>query len=405
LSDDRYLYISHREDLADLCEALADEPVIAVDTEFINEQTFYPRLEIIQVATPVHQGEAIEAIIDYRAIYKNEGHAALEPLWTLLSEPEPELILHDAREDFRILYHVMNRPLRSVFDTQLAMSFLDERLQIGYGNLVSDVLRVKVDKTPQLMDWSQRPLSQGMLHYALEDVRHLIALREWQLEELADCGRLDWFREDQAEALREPEASDPDEAWRRVKKGGHLQPDQMAVLREIATWREQIARDEDVPLSRVMQDETIVILARMKPRSPLELRQALQRKSGAGLSDRHHPGLLAAIQRGMKNPRPPAIPDGNGGASAATKQLVSLMGAFVEAQARDLGMASARLVRTADLSDLVDYAAGDVGTRGGRALQGWRKSVIGDELLAIAQGRRSLHWDPKRRGLVSSDRD
>jgi ribonuclease D len=236
------MYIRSTREIQELCAALAGQPLLAIDTEFVGEETYFPRLEIIQIATP-----ALEAIVDFREASGGFAEPArLEPLWKFLASPDVELVMHDAREDSRILAHAMGRPAPNIFDTQMAYSFLDTRYQAGYLSLVGDLCGRRLDKGPQMLDWGRRPLPKEQIEYALNDVRYLLELREKLIDRLERRGRLEWYLAEQ----RDPQSDfsggpDPSEAWRKVKKGGSLDGREMAILRELAAWREEQAMDED----------------------------------------------------------------------------------------------------------------------------------------------------------------
>jgi ribonuclease D len=379
-------YVRNRRSLDTLCERLSGEPRLAVDTEFVGDNTYFPRLEIVQIAAP-----GVEAIVDYREASGGGANPRdLEPLWRLFAEEKPELVFHAASEDAKVLYRAMGRPPLCIFDTQLAMSFLDDRAQIGYSSMVEEVCGVPLDKGPQMLDWSRRPLPKEMVEYALNDVRYLLEIRDKLEARLREAGRYEWYVEEQEDQFdNRAWEVDPKESWRRVKKGGVMRGKALAVLAELAAWREREAMEQDISPQRVLPDDVISAVARLMPRTANELPLATRRLS-PGHIRRFGQAMVEAVNRAIASggrlelpPAPPPPPP-------HARALSSLLEALASARAGELGMALARLART---DDLMAIAENPINPRPTRVLRGWRREAIGEELLALARGEISMRWN------------
>lgn len=279
--------------LADLCRALAGEPTLVLDTEFVRERTYRARLCLVQVAA----GREL-ALIDPLAL------TDLAPLTALLADGTYTKVLHAARQDLEVFFDTGSAFQAPLFDTQIGAAFLGFDDQLGYAALVQRLLGVTLDKSHTRTDWSARPLSAAQLRYAADDVLHLGPAYEQLYEQLVARGRLDWAQAESA-ALLDPAlyAADPEEAWRRLRSGADLTPPQQQALRALAAWRERTAQERDRPRSWIMRDEALYELARRMPRTAQEL------VAIAGLEDRtrgrHGTALLEAIDAGRRaDPQP-----------------------------------------------------------------------------------------------------
>lgn len=392
-----YYYVKTSKDLALLCEKLADCDRLAIDTEFVGDRTYFRRLEIIQVAAP-----GIEAIIDYPAITGGRAEPSrMRALWKLFQAPRPQLVFHAVTEDARVLREAMGDLPCNIFDTQAAWSLLDQRYQIGYLDLVETLCGVRLDKGPQMLDWSMRPLTNEMIDYALNDVRHLLMMHDILTGRLQEAGRLEWLGEIIEDILSEVEPPNSREAWRKVKGAGGMNGRQTAVLRELAAWRERLAMERDEPVQRIMTDDIIVAVARKAPRHESALRQ-ITRRLTEGQIRTYGKAMLQAVEAGLVAEPPER--DSNGRPSGEhVKGLSSLLASYVEAVARQQSIAGGRLARTFELQMIADDPA-DADQRQLRVLTGWRRTMVGDDLLAIARGELALHWDPAEQLLVATRR-
>jgi len=365
------LYIRDAEALSEAVEALCSAPVVALDTEFMRERTYFARLCLIQMATT----EA-SYLIDAIAL---EGK--LEPLARVLGAPGIVKIVHAGSQDVEILLRATGSTVAPVFDTQIAATLAGFPTQVGYAQLVHDLLGVKIDKSDTFTDWSVRPLSEAQLVYAEADVLHLPAVYRLLHERLVREGRLGWLADD-FERLADPATYevDPREQYRRVKRASSLDRRSLAVLRELAAWRETEAQRRDTPKRWLISDESLIEVARRRPASAAEL--ATIRGVNDRVASRNASAVLAAIEAGMAVPDDelPRLPKRDRIPTDA-QPVADLLNAVLRVRAREHGVAPGLI---ASRNDLERFAAGD---REGHPLSsGWRHTLAGAELGAILDG-------------------
>ena len=369
------LFVDTPAALSDLARDLANSEWLALDTEFIREKTYLPRLCLIQVSN----GE-VAACVDPLALGD-----ALRPLLDVLYDGRILKVLHAARQDLEIFLHDWHRIPLPLFDTQPAAALLGYGDQVGYAKLVQQVLGVDLPKDHSRTDWSRRPLDQGQLRYALDDVIYLGQAYLQMRGRLSDRERLQWLAADFAD-LANPATyvQDPRTAWQRVKGRQHLRGVQLAVLQALAAWREEQARERDLPRRWVLKDEVLVDLARRRPKDAEQLSRIrgleppVIRRDGEALL--HQIAVAAAL------PREDWPTEGRGG-----KPLTALQ----EAQADLLSAALRLLAESHQLSphaiagrkDIEKLVRGDADTP---LLEGWRRKVAGEHLLDLLAGRWSL---------------
>jgi len=356
-----------------LTESLADAPVIALDTEFLREKTYFAKLCLIQIG----DGET-SALIDPLAIKD------LTPLRELFSNPACMKVLHAGSQDLEIITRLMGRPPTPVFDTQVAATLAGYPTQVGYGTLVQAVLGVDLDKGDTFTDWAQRPLTDSQVEYALNDVRYLPEVYHRLVAELESGGRLPWLSDDFAR-MADPAtyALDPREQWRRVKRASSLDRRGLAVLREIAAWRELEAQHRDIPKRWLLSDESLVEVAR---RTPVD-EAALMAIRGVNdkVMTRDGATLLQAVAAGIAVPEddcPRLERHRRPGRAAA--QIADLMGVLVRLRAHEHSVAPSLLASHDDLERL---AAGDGDSP---LLTGWRRTLVGEELQQMLAGNIAL---------------
>jgi len=371
--------ITTTEVLAEFCARAHACSYVTVDTEFLRERTYYAKLCLIQLALP---GDAPENAVLVDPI---EGAGmSLEPLYELFRDAAVVKVFHAARQDLEIFYvegGVIPKPL---FDTQVAAMVCGFGEQVGYETLVRRVLKTDVDKSSRITDWSRRPLSEAQKRYALGDVTHLRGVYERLAGQLEKSGRASWVEEDLA-VLTTPETYvvDPDEAWRRVKVRG-ASAKVLAVVCELARFRELRARERNVPRGRVFKDDALMELASARPltladlgRSRLLLREARKGELAEG--------ILAAIARGVAcppadYPRPSARHE----RGEVNPGLADLLRVLVKVKSNAANVAQKLIATSADLDDI---AAGDLG---GRVFQGWREEVFGADARRLCHGELAL---------------
>ncbi|MFY9240245.1 MAG: ribonuclease D [Roseovarius sp.] len=364
--------------LADFCARAAQHPYVTVDTEFLRERTYYSKLCLVQLAYP-GEGEETAVLVDPLA----QG-LSLEPLYDLFRDTGVVKVFHAARQDLEIFYvdeGVIPAPL---FDSQVAAMVCGFGEQVGYETLVRKIAKAPLDKSSRFTDWSRRPLSDAQKTYALADVTHLRVIYEYLARELAKGGRDKWVAEEMA-VLNDPETyiTRPDEAWKRIKTR-NTSPKFLAIVRELAKFREAHAQDKNIPRSRVLKDDALVELAATKPKTMQDLgasRLLLREARKGEIAD----GILAAVAAGVAV-RPEDLPkvDGARDKLQVNPAVADLLRVLLKGVAEREGVAS-KLIATA--SDL-DAIAG--GLRDVAALSGWRREVFGDEALRLCEGRIAL---------------
>ena len=373
--------ITTTDELAAFCELAKSQPYVTLDTEFLRERTYYSRLCLVQMALPPASGSKAEGgpavLVDPMA----EG-LSLEPLYDLFRHTPTVKVFHAARQDLEIFFHDAGVFPDPLFDTQVAAMVCGFGEQAGYETLVKRIVRQPLDKSSRFTDWSRRPLTQAQAEYALADVTHLRAIYEYLSEQLKKTGREAWVAEE-AGALVDPETyiTRPNEAWARVRTRSGS-PRFLAVVRELARFRENYAQTRDVPRSRVFKDDALIELASAKPLTDEDLSKSrlLLREARRGEIAQ---GILDAIKTGLETPDlPKPTPEQPGlPGNAALSQLLRVL---LHAKADAAGVAPKLIASSADLDAIA------AGVREVPALSGWRAEVFGNEALLLAQGRIAL---------------
>ncbi len=373
--------ITRTEDLARFCDAAKSAPYVTVDTEFLRERTYWSKLCLIQLAVPPAStaedagGDAV--LVDPLA----EG-LSLEPLYDLFRHKDTVKVFHAARQDLEIFFHDAGLFPEPLFDTQVAAMVCGFGEQVGYETLVRKIAKANLDKSSRFTDWSRRPLSDAQKAYALADVTHLRVIYEFLSEQLRKNGRESWLAEEIA-VLEDPETyiTRPEEAWLKVRTRTNS-PQFLAILRELARFRESYAQERDIPRSRVLKDDAMIEVASTRPasetdlgRSRLLLREARRGDIAAG--------ILAAVKAGQETadlPQPRKEQPGKPGNAA----LSDLLRVLLKAKAEAAGVAPKLIASSADLDAIAS------GERDLPVLRGWRNEVFGRDALRLAQGEIAL---------------
>ncbi len=379
--------ITTTAELSALCDRLAKHRVITVDTEFLRETTYYPLLCVVQMASA---DEA--AVIDALA----EG-IDLKPFFELMSNEEVLKVFHAARQDIEIVWHRAGIIPHPIFDTQVAAMALGYGDSIAYDQLVERVTGHRPDKTHRFTDWSRRPLTAEQMHYARADVTHLRDVFAALDADLKKRGRSEWVSEEM-EVLTSPRTYDfhPERAWERLKTRVR-KPKELAVLIEVAAWREQEAQSRDVPRGRILKDDAVGDIATHAPTSLEKLASLRSLPKGFDRS-KWGADIIAAVQRGLARDlsKLPKIekPRGNSNGAAIVELLKVLLRMTSERHA-----VASKVIATVD--DLEQIAADDNADVG--ALHGWRRELFGEAALALKQGRLALAIERGR--VVKVDRN
>lgn len=377
--------ITATEELTQFCATLATAGYVTVDTEFMRETTYWPKVCLIQLAGPEEA-----RVIDPLA----EG-LSLEPLFALLRNPQVLKVFHAARQDLEIFTKLMGEVPSPLFDTQVAAMVCGFGDQVSYEQLASKLAGAQIDKSSRFTDWARRPLTEKQIRYALSDVTYLRKIYDKLSARLQKTGRGDWLSEEMA-VLADPATYElpPENAWRRLKprttKGEYL-----AVLQAAAAWREVEARNRDIPRQRILRDESLMEIAAHPPKTAddLERMRGLSKGFAEGKMGQ---GLLAAINAKLAAPketwpvleREPELPRGIG-------PLVELLKVLLKMKCDDHDVAQKLVASSADLDKIAADDNADV-----PALHGWRREVFGEDALKLKHGELALAAEKGRIKLV-----
>ncbi len=366
------------EELAEFCTRARGFEYVTVDTEFLRERTYFSKLCLVQLAVP---GETRD---DAVLVDPLENDLSLEPLYELFRDPSVVKVFHAARQDLEIFYVDAGVIPEPMFDTQVAAMVCGFGEQVGYETLVRRIAKEQLDKTSRFTDWSRRPLTEAQKKYALADVTHLRDIYEFLARKLAESGRDKWVAEE-LRTLTNPETYivKPEEAWKRIKTrngSGRF----LAVLRELARFREGYAQSRDVPRSRVYKDDAMIELASTKPASLQDLSRSrlLLREARKGEIAE---GILRAVEEGLKCP-PEDMPKLDNARSKlqVNPALADLLRVLLKAKSEEFGVASKLIASASDLDEL------SAGGRDLPALSGWRRDVFGGDALRLCEGKIAL---------------
>jgi len=367
--------ITRNEELAAVCARLSEAPFIAIDTEFMREQTFWPKLCLIQLAA-----EATEALIDSQAPDLDLG-----PFFDLMVNEKVLKVFHSGRQDIEIVHHLARVIPHPIFDTQVAAMVCGFGEAVSYSMLVKRLLGRNLDKTSRFTDWSRRPLSERQLTYALGDVLFLRDLYPKLKAQLDQSGRESWLDEEMA-VLTDPATYQlhPEQAWKRLKMRIKTTKS-LAVLMELAAWREREAQSQDVPRARVLKDEALYDIANQAPRTPEDLGSLRTLHNGFARSQRGR-AVLEAVSRGLERD-PKSIPPIERGEPMPPEAaaVVDLLRVLLKATAGRHGVAP-KLIATSD--ELEQIARDD--DADAAVLRGWRGKLFGEDALALKRGELAL---------------
>ena len=378
-------YVTDHRALESLCHTLRQSPRLALDTEFVGEDTFIPRLELIQVATA-----DTAAVIDFPAVHAS---GSLDVFWELICDTKVDKILHAGRQDLDLFATHAGQIPKPFFDTQIAAAMVGYGAQVAYSNLVQRLHGTKLAKAHTFTNWSARPLSDDQIAYALEDVEFLLSIHTHLLDRLSTLGRSEWISEEFArlETAVGEKSREPQERYQRIRGWETLKPKGAAVLRELAAWRETEARRRNVPRGRVMRDEVLLQLARHPPKSVNDLRGL--RGVHSSEIDRHGGQLLASITSALALPPSawPEVPSERKPDPESTG-IVELLQAVLKARAAEEGIASTMIATSADLQMLAEHKQNRA-TLDVPILRGWRRQLAGDLLLQVLDGAVTISVD------------
>jgi ribonuclease D len=356
----------------------------------MSESRYRALLCLVQIAVdnPEPGGDPLVLVID------SLTDVDVTPLAVLLGDPGFEVILHAGRQDVAILRRAWRTELNNVFDTQIAAGFAGASAQAGYGNLLGQILGLRVGKTASYTRWDARPLTAEQLGYAAEDVAHLLQLSDEIQQRLEGSGRLEWAREECRRLESATDERDPETAWERLPRVGQLDPHARAVARELAAWRERTASDLDRPVGSVLADPPLLELAKRKPSTISGLEQI--RGLHPPTIKRRGQAILDAIAVGREAP-PIARDEVRARSEAGDAPLIALAEALLRTRSMEAGLAYELIASRAELEQIVaSYRRGEPEPKV-RTLNGWRAELVGDDLRDLLAGRSALSVGSGRR--------
>ena len=369
------------DSLADVCAQAREDGRLGLDTEFLWERTYSPQVCLAQlnVGDRVYLADPLEGV-------------DLAPIADLISDPDVQVVMHAPHADLVAFSQRYDADPVNVFDTQLAAGFTGLSAGLAYEKLVREVTRRRVQPSESFTDWSRRPLAEKQLRYAGEDVEHLFAMSDRITDKLRKLGRESWMREELARRFDGADrfVTQPEEAWRKVGRRGKLGPADLAVLREVAAWRERLAQLRDLPVGWIAKDPTLIEVARRKPKAAKDLKRV--RGVDGSMKQRDLEELLAAIERGRN--AEPVVEEGPPpirGVRRRTAIAKGLATAMLRARCEAEEIASELVGTSSDVEELITWvSAGRPDTAPVPfLLRGWREP-FGRDLVDLVEGRIKL---------------
>ena len=373
------MYITTEDDLAILCEKLKTCDVLALDTEFVRERTYFHRLGLIQVA-----GDGVCAAVDPILI------SDIGPFLEIIKNPKVIKIFHAARQDLEILVRLCGQVVTPVFDTQVAAALVGWGAQISFARIVQKVMGKKIQKTETYTDWCRRPLSQSQIDYALDDARFLLPVYEKLGQVLKKMNRQDWIQAEFA-YLEKPqvyEFPDPRRQFLKIKNVRNLRRKNLAVMVELAAWREEEAIKRDSLPKSVVRDEPLLEIARSLPKTPDDLAKirGFHRKEVS----KSGPAILTAVKKGLDTPEDqiPELPENDGYSTG--KGVEELLAAYIQIRSEELKIEPSVLAHRKRIHDFVKCFEQKENLDEHFLMQGWRKEYVGDLLKSILDGSKAM---------------
>lgn len=369
------MLITSSDELASFCQSVSGYSFVTVDTEFVRERTYWPKLCLVQVAAD-DKAAAIDALAP---------NIDLTPLFDLMLNRDILKVFHSPGQDLSVFHTVMNDVPQPIFDTQIAAMVCGFGEQPAYASLVNGLLGEQVDKASQMTDWARRPLTDRQISYALSDVTHLIKVYELLREKLVASGRTPWVDQEIA-SLIEPSSymSEPDEQWRKVRIRRPTRK-ALAVLREVARWRENVAQERDRPRAWIIKDDSLAEIAATQP-SSMEQLERVRGVTPHFAEGRDGQAILAAIDRAIESPESewPDVAKRNGRPDVSDT-LVALLQALLKIRADENEVATGLVANRRELEQIAIDDDADV-----RAMKGWRREVFGDDALRLKHGKLAI---------------
>ena len=391
-------YLGSSADVVALADLARASGRLGIDTEFMGEGRYQTLLCLVQVAVetdPSDPGDDVRIEV----LDPLDDALDLAPLAAVLADPQIEIVMHAGRQDVALLRRVCQTQITNLFDTQLAAGFAGLRAQLGYEALLHELLDVRLQKSASFTRWDARPLSAEQIDYARDDVRHILQATTALQERLRSRGRLDWAREECVALASTTDERDPDAIFAKLPRVNSLDPKLRAIARELVVWREETARAQDRPIPSVLSDAALVEVAKRRPGQMAQLEQI--RGINESTLRRRGRAIIEAVQRGRS--RPPIAVDGERPSQpdALDAPVIALAEALVRTRALQEELAYELIAARADLQRIVLAMRDGNPPPDVRTLRGWRREVVGNELLELLDGRRSLTVGPDRHVAVA----
>ena len=366
-------YIDSLSELERFCEHLRGAELLAIDTEFLREKTYYPKFCLMQIAS-----ESQAACVDPLTL------KSLDPLAEILFDPSVMKVFHSGRQDLEIFYHFWNRLPEQIFDTQIAAPLIGMSEQISYAGLVAELLGVNLGKSHTRTDWSLRPLSEAQIKYAADDVIYLAAAYQKLRDQLQALDRLSWPEEDFSALLNlSLYVNVPDQAWQRLTGTHQLRNQQLSVLQALAAWREKTAQEQDIPRNWLVKDEVLFDLSRLQPKTSEELKRI--RGLDERMLKRYGETLCKLIREALqRSPQPLDLKIRSPRKTPEQEALLDVLSAVVRLRAAQNSLNPSVVAGRKDLEQFLEEPDRSP------LLQGWRKEMVGDELIAVLRGELQL---------------
>lgn len=386
------LLINTQEKLNEFCDTLQKQPFITVDSEFIREHTYYPQLCLLQTA---YDGGA--AIIDPLA------EIDLSPYFEVLQNPDVIKVFHSGRQDIEIFYNLSGKIPQNVFDTQIAAMACGLGENIGYGNMVHDILHTDPDKSQRLTDWSIRPLDEAQLEYALGDVTYLVDCYKYLRDYLKEHNREEWIKDETA-ALCDINLYriNPDEAWQRIRHTAHSSSF-LAALKYLAAWRERRAQKYNIPRSGILKDDMLLAIAAAFPKNAEELRHVrnIRRETCEGKLGTE---ILEALKEAAKNPMPTKICRADRKSHDTVpnheQSLMEILKLLLRILSSENDVVSKLIADDKDLRGIILNQPGTT-----RAMQGWRYEIFGKYAEMLCRGKLAITYNPRKKRIALKEFD
>jgi len=379
-------YINQPEQLPALCEQILLASWIALDTEFLREKTYYPKFCLLQIATPNWV-----ACVDPIALPN------LDSLFDAIYNPAIVKVLHSCRQDLEIFFQLTGKLPKPIFDTQVAAPLLGFQDNPGYAMLVSSFLNINLTKAHTRADWSKRPLTQGEIEYAADDVIYLCQIYQIMTQKLTELGRLDWLNQDFAE-LTEPDYYQikPEKAWLRIKGQNKLTGKQLSIIQTLAEWREKTAQAENKPKNWLLRDELLFDLAKLQPETPSDL--ATVRAMNERTIQRYGKELCQLITAAKNRPPIPlTLKDRPAKKTQQQEAILDILTALVRIRAEENSLNPSILATRKDLEELLLGEDEEC-----PLLHGWRFAMAGRELVGLLKGELLLGIESEQLAIIQN---